>query len=445
MANAPAAATDGATVIRPPRVDFPSFDGFRAIAAVSVLITHVSFSSGLNNRGYQFDVFGFHPAWLNVSLYLARLDVGVAIFFLISGFLLYRPFVAAHLAGGPRPATIPYFWRRALRIYPAYWLATSVAVYGFHVGEINDVKSFFLYYSLTHTYSLGNVIAPLAQSWSLVTEVAFYLFLPVWAAAMRVWGGGPARRLRAELVGLAGLCALSIGYKLFVLWSDMGDGRKGQLLSLLPSWLDLFTVGMALAVLSAWITQRDLRTPFGLGRAFVPVTCWVLAAASFFTVSTQLDLPRRALENFTPGQWLGEHYLYGTTAFFLLLPGMFGPQGRGAVRVFLRSRVMVFLGLISYGLYLWHDLLIHEFLVATNRTHGLAGFTSPFGAMFVWTFALTTATAAISYYVIERPILRLKDLPSRLRRALPAPVPARAATTPPAPESAPAGSDVARS
>jgi len=70
----------------PERMQFPSFDGLRALAALSVLLHHVAFASGITTGSR------FGP-------YTARFDVGVAVFFLISGFLLYRPFVAARLAG----------------------------------------------------------------------------------------------------------------------------------------------------------------------------------------------------------------------------------------------------------------------------------------------------------------------------------------------------------
>src|SRR5439155_8306716 len=63
-----------------------------------------------------------------VGRYAQRLEVGVAIFFVISGFLLYRPFAASRAAGQPAPRTGPYAWRRVLRIVPAYWLALTVTV-----------------------------------------------------------------------------------------------------------------------------------------------------------------------------------------------------------------------------------------------------------------------------------------------------------------------------
>ncbi len=93
-----------------PTPRFPGFDGFRAIAALGVLVNHVAFLSGRT----RLETFG-----LDLGPFFARLDIGVAIFFLISGFLLYRPFVERIFAGEARPALGPYLKRRFLRIYTA--------------------------------------------------------------------------------------------------------------------------------------------------------------------------------------------------------------------------------------------------------------------------------------------------------------------------------------
>src|SRR5580692_8201663 len=105
---------------RPPR--FPAFDGLRAIAAITVVGVHVSFVAGLTGSN------------LGVGKYTARLEIGVSVFFLISGFLLYRPFVVAHLAAAPKPRTGAFWLRRLLRIVPAYWLVLFVATSILHAG-----------------------------------------------------------------------------------------------------------------------------------------------------------------------------------------------------------------------------------------------------------------------------------------------------------------------
>ena len=376
---------------------FPCFDGFRAVAALSVVLLHVAGSSGETQRNRAF------------GSYLARLDVGVAVFFLISGFLLYRPFVAAHLAGARAPAALPFFRRRFLRIYPAYWVATTAVVYGFRTwpggSTIKDVKSFVLYYSLAHSYNLGTIFAPLLQAWTLATEVAFYVFLPAWAWLL--WRASaratPARRVRVELVALVVMFAMSVLYRLVVKVSVADDTRVGQLLMWLPAWLDLFAMGMGLAVIRVWTTRRRVAAPVGLDRAYAPAACWTLAALAFWTASTQLGIDRDA-HGFTTAQDVGVHLLYGLTAFFFLLPGIFGRQDQGAIRRLLRNRVLQALGIVSYGIYLWHDNWIAKFL----DWRGIAAFSGDFWPMLGAVLGLTVVTAAVSYAVVERPALRLK-------------------------------------
>src|SRR4051812_26100870 len=87
----------------------PALDVLRVVGAAAVVGVHVGFNTGAVYQG----------VWGGV---LARLDVGVAIFFVLSGFLLFRPFALARATGARRPGTGRYLWRRALRILPAYWL-----------------------------------------------------------------------------------------------------------------------------------------------------------------------------------------------------------------------------------------------------------------------------------------------------------------------------------
>ena len=87
------------------------------------------------------------------------------------------------------------------------------------------------------------------------------------------------------------------------------------------------------------------------------------------------------------------------------MPAVFAATRRGAIRRFLTARVMVWLGLISYGIYLWHEAWLTIYL----RERGFAfGGNERLLEFLGVTLALTIPTAALSYYFIERPALRLK-------------------------------------
>src|SRR4051812_17571964 len=170
---------------------FPLFDSLRAIAALCIFGTHA----------YAILLFSDSSP---LRQYAARLDVGVPIFFAISGFLLYRPFVKARLDGDAVPPTGAYAWRRLLRIGPAYWVALTVIALATSLPLVFTLADGPLLYGFGQVYKPGLAIGGLTQAWSLCVEAAFYLFLPLYALAMRSL---PIRtregRFRAELAGVA--------------------------------------------------------------------------------------------------------------------------------------------------------------------------------------------------------------------------------------------------
>ena len=129
-------------VAPPPRHPrFEQIDGLRAIAALSIVVAHAA-------------VFGLAIGQSTTGRLLAHLNIGVTIFFLISGFLLYRPFIAHRGGGPPSPATRDYAKRRLLRIYPAYWLVLTVLV--IVPGVMGATESGWpAQYGLLHTLPLG--------------------------------------------------------------------------------------------------------------------------------------------------------------------------------------------------------------------------------------------------------------------------------------------------
>ena len=369
---------------------FPCFDGYRAIAITGVVLLHVSFASGFIYR---------HPT---LSGYLFNGDFGVSLFFAISGFLLYRPFVASRLAGRPAMGVRAFFRRRALRILPAYWVALTVVVYVLRQEEIHSLKEFVLLYSLQQIYSEPYHFHGIQQAWSLGTEVSFYLLLPFYAAGVRRLSTALRRRhdLALELGLVAVLYATGLACR-YLLMSWRGEDTFS--LTTLPVYLHMFAVGMGLAVLSAWEAARPAPSPVIAAAARPPWLWWLIAAAAYWLVVNRLDIPVD-YSPLTPGQWVGRDALFGVAALALLVPGVFGPSGAGGIRRFLRLRPVQWAGLVSYGIYLWHEAAIELYQDWTDTPFFTGAFPTVLGA----TLALTLAIAIASYVVVERPALRLK-------------------------------------
>lgn len=375
---------------------FPLMDSLRAIAALSVVAIHVALPSGRLNPG----VAGIQ--------YVGRLDVGVAVFFLISGFLLYRPFVRARVLGEPQPSTLAYLWRRALRIVPAYWLALTISALALGTPHVFTGRGLWTYYGFAQIYSNVSDIGGISQAWTLDVEVTFYLLLPVWAWLMR-------RSRMPDLAGCVVLFVAGVAWKVpFVAGHDPVPATWA--LRALPAFLDHFALGMGLAVLSVrW--QRD-----GLPRALRvldrrPGLAWLFAALAFWAVSTRIGLSGQLFEPVNPHEFLLRHELYGLVGLGMIVPAVLGDPAHGFLRRrVLANRGLLWLGLLSYGIYLWHQTVVRWLLdlgIGDVDQHVLPV------VLFAAAVALATAIAAVSYYAFERPILSLKRLvdPGRGRRA----------------------------
>jgi peptidoglycan/LPS O-acetylase OafA/YrhL len=357
---------------------------------VCVLLTHASYLSGSNEREW------FGP-------FTARLDVGVTIFFLISGFLIYRPFVHSRMNGAPTTPLLTFFRRRFLRIFPAYWAALTILAIRPGLPDVHT-GHWWVYYGLFQAYDPTWFDKGIGAAWSLSTEVAFYLLLPLYAVALARMRPG----VRVELALLGLLAAASVVARAIVAGAER-DAVFGQAstfpITLGGSFL-WFALGMGLAVISAWLAGRQGDEPravrFVARRPWVP---WLAAAGFFVLVSKGIGITGNGFARLTVAQVVGEHLLYGTVALCLLLPAVFGDRAGGWPRRVLANRWLATLGLISYGVFLWH------LTVAIKLSGEGAADWLPIGgflSLAVVTAAISIPVAALSYVFLERPLLRLK-------------------------------------
>jgi peptidoglycan/LPS O-acetylase OafA/YrhL len=399
-----AAASSTAPAQAPARPYFPCFDGLRTIAVLSAIATHVGFVTG-------------GTAQARYGVYLAHLEIGPALFFLISGFLLYRAYVAASFAGREPMRVAAFWWRRALRIFPAYWLALTVLVFvfGLHVSGTRDIVT---YYGLLQIYDTRRFLGAIPQAWTLCTELSFYVFLPAYAWVLRRVGRGRRleTRIRIELLGAATLIGICYAYRSAVYAIDGRHAVARIATHWLPGYLDVFGIGIGLAAISAYVSLRGTRPIFEwIGR--VSWLWWLLAGGCYFLVAQTLGLPRSPQPQNTPIGWQADaqQILQALFAGFVCLPAVFGPQDRGLVRAFLRSRPVAYVGLVSYGVYLWHEGWLDKWLQWTGRPNvlQLSAQThldrTTYPLILTLTVLSSIATATLSYYLLERPVLRLKD------------------------------------
>ena len=364
------------------RREFPACDGLRALAAGIVVFFHTATLTGFVTRSAT-------------GPYLFQLDVGVDVFFVLSGFLLYRPFVRAHLEGTRGPTVGRYLKRRFLRIFPAYWLVLICVLFVLHQTVAPRTKDGLIFFSLTQIYSPQHIFGGLAPAWSLCTEVTFYAFLPLYAWLVHRWAAGKPR-LRAELIGVGSLYVASCVFR--IVMSSRGYGLSNDWL---PSYLDVFALGMLMAVLSVAVEKNMV----GDWWRSVPrdAAVWWGAAVALFVAVSNLGMPM-AIVDVSVGKFFAHHLLAGTIGGLIVAPAVLHESAGGLIRQVLSSRPARTLGLISYGIFLWHVPWIFQ----VEKWTGGHPYFGDFWPVLLWTVVLTLLAAWATYVVIERPLMRTR-------------------------------------
>ena len=404
-APASVAAPSPALAAPPGNPRFALFDGLRGIAVLAVLLLHSSELSGRVGLG------------VGGRLAEAAGGLGVIVFFVISGFLLYRPFAAARAGLQPRPSLRRYARRRALRILPAYWtvltiLALFPGVTGVFTGH------WWRYYGFLQAYFPGSTSSGIPVAWTLCVEVTYYAGLPLWAWVV---GRRPAvsRRsfLVSEMSALTGLALLGLIVQILAARQVI----PGVLGSTLPGESLWFALGMAVAVLSVderahpsrpasvdWLCDRPLIAWAPALGALIGLMARV-PAGGIFGLALSAQQPQHSAST------LLKLVLEAIVVLALVLPAAFDGRRPGVPRRIVGSRPLVRLGVISYSFYLWH-LTIVEFIAVKRLGAFRAGGLNLMGhvhsarmtVLLLGSLLTAGVIAAVSYSLFELPFLRIK-------------------------------------
>lgn len=326
--------------------------------------------------------------------------LGVELFFTLSGFLLCFLLLKEYEATG----TINYrkfFMRRLLRIVPLYlvyliaMLVMSILVLHYSVWDhiLRLVGSLlFIDNIFTSVWGYNDAALRIAHLWTLSYEMQIYLIIPLLVSVI----------IRSEKVNRYRHIAWLIGIALtsiLLRWVCLSSGMRGLFVWVLPFFRpESFIAGFCLAILLNY--HRDLLVHIPGSIAFaISFSLFVLVYAS----SPDGDY----------WKWYGPYsslsvYLIASVAFFALVVAALQ---EGYVKKFLELRPIVFLGRISYGLYVFHLLAIHVVVkvfpgprLITGSTDNLLWFGELLAAL-----TLTIVMATISYYLFELPILKRKS------------------------------------
>jgi peptidoglycan/LPS O-acetylase OafA/YrhL len=367
----------------------PELDGLRFVAIASVLLFHLQ--GVLFHRGAP----TIAPRYHLLALSFGNGNRGVPLFFMISGFILARPFAEHHLFDKARPSLGKYFTRRLTRLEPPYILNLIAAAVALILIDHHSVHSILphlaasLFYIHNLVYKVPSSINSVA--WSLEIEVQFYILAPLLAMLFLIRNAVARRLVIAALMATPFFLPFSSGWGLFTLAGQIQYFLGGLLFA------DLF-----LTVITHW--KHDWR--------------WDLVSLAGWPAVFLLSDRWMAL-------WL---------PFLALL--LYVAAFRGVVMyAFLRNTWIAVIGGMCYTIYLWHPLAMS----AANRLCNKFSFLHPtdFALLFLVQGIIKIAAVAIVclpfYLYVERPCMDRKwprKLIARLRQLFSAGKPAVAAEQP---------------
>ena len=365
-----------------------ALDSLRGFSTILIVVYHTFSASG-------------YPAAHAESFgaYIGRLNVGVAIFFLLSGFLIFRPFVHVLIHNLPLPEVRSFYLKRAARIIPGYWFALFFLA-GIDSLTIPNASGFLRNIFLVNPFTTSNVFSGIRQSWTLSVELSFYLLVPVFVLLLLQQSMRKNRPISISTLFLA-ISLLFIGTYVFRLFHHLTHFWFLETANIwLPSHMDTIGLGMSIAVLvEAPETSRlasKIRTIIAnhSGLLFLcSILVWMLSANINMTIGiVQADFHVDLLC----------HFLYSIASLLLVAPLCVAPKS--LLTKILSLRLFAWLGTISYGIYLWHMAFL-----GGNFAEKYMPYTENDGQIvlrFLVVLPASIAIASLSYYVLERPIMR---------------------------------------
>jgi peptidoglycan/LPS O-acetylase OafA/YrhL len=362
-------------------------DGLRGIAILLVVVYHTWLFSWFTPA---LTLFG-HDVPVDI---IARSGyLGVELFFVISGFVLFFPHAEFALHGGRAPGVRDFAYKRALKIVPSYALAlAATALVG---ASLFHSPGAFAAALANHVFFVQNFwndgFGPVnSVFWSLAIEVQFYLFFPALALAFR----------RAPVPAAAAMVALALAYR----YATAGCCLTSETVTRqLPAFLDVFACGMLAAYAVVYLRTRFSR----LERFRLAFTALAFACIGGILV---LMAGADAVTYERAGR---EHWILTNRTILACLVATLAAASCFAAdwwRRSLANPVLVWLSILSYNLYLWHTLLLiwmwHHGVpkAATPNPHDDPHWKVLYIALG-WTACLGVS-AAVAYF-LERPLLAI--------------------------------------
>lgn len=367
----------------------PVLTGMRGWAALWVLLYHAWGQAGM--PPIKLGIWDFN---VELTPFLRMGGAGVVVFFVLSGFLLSIPFAEWQAGMRDKPATGRYLLRRVARVFPAYYaqlaivLAAAYLSYGpAALPNLADLTRHLL--MLFMPPPIGMEPRNLVW-WTLPIEFSFYLALPLLALLLRsdrwMW-----------LIAVASTSMIVWRYFAVTWLADSSIQARVYASYQLPGSMDSFGFGMLAAVLHVNRENRlvRLKSPVELDR--VTGLALILLIAAIYWQHYGSD-----------AYWKNNPIFYlWTPALSLAISTIVlaGVGGGRIARLLFANRFMVFAGLVSYSVYLWHFPVL-VWMKSLPFVQAMTDYRLV--VLLLLGVPATLAVASLSYFLVERPFLRIR-------------------------------------
>lgn len=353
--------------------------GLRGFAALMVLLIHSAGRTDYPGLGVQ----SYGP----VSL------------FVLSGFLLYRPWSTWAITDGSRPSVRTFARRRVFRIFPAYLVAVFALAVLYPMSQPNGWDGWLRAVTLTGIYASDGLRPGLEQTWSLGTELSWYVALPI----MGVTVGLLARRMSPRGGFWLVTAALALSIPVTAAWRWWVHVEDLAPLFTYSFWLPGFLVCFAGGAFVSHLLNGERKGIISLRWLRVPVArLWPVLLVIVIAVAVALS-SLSGPDGYVPATFPERQVRFVSAtvlAVTLLVVAATGPMSSPINRV-LSSRPLDAVGRWSYGIYLWHLPVIVLLADEFRWRSGVWGFVLWLGTIL----AISLPLGAASWAWVERPAI----------------------------------------
>jgi len=373
-----------------------ALDALRGTAALLVLASHADMLDGAMPTRIELSVTGF---------LLHLFAVGVWLFFALSGFLVGGPWIRALVRGTPLPESGRYALRRSARIFPAYWVAL-VALFAVGAPRV-AVWQVPVHALLLHSLVPGEADTVYFVAWTLGLEAVFYAVLPLVSSAIRRVHPAqiPARTIGLALVVGSIVTALAV-VPLDHLVASASTRSPLVVVGVVAEGLVMFVPGLLVALAEeaarSGMPWRPYQRVFDHPVATLSIAAIAAVAGRTVWLVAEPTIALRAL------------VLYAIFSGLVLAVIVHRVPG-GPI-----TRALAWTGSVSYGIYLWHWVIIQAMLnhprLIPLAHHSVESYLVHLAVLLVLTLLVATA----SWKLLEQPIMRyVAAWPPRHRAVIP--------------------------